>query len=199
MQLAAQVLTFFDPRTGTIPGANRIERRLSDLRGYFADERAYAAALAQGDPLLYTVTAVEPAEGDGALHYAIGRLEPGRIGDEYYMTKGHYHAWRPAAEVYIGLNGVGAMLLEGEGSQESRLVPLEANCIIYVPGHTAHRTINTGDDPLTYLGIYPATAGHDYGTIATRNFRHVVVAVDGKPTLLQRSHFLASLSQRGKT
>jgi len=171
------------------------ERHLSELRGYFADEDAYAAALAQGDLVLYTMAAVEPATGDGALHYAIAQLMPGRIGAEYYMTKGHYHAWRPAAEVYIGLSGAGVLLLESEETEEGCLTPLEPNCIVYVPGHTAHRTINTGDVPLTYLGIYPANAGHDYGAIATRNFRQVVIAVDGQPILLDRDQFLASLHQ----
>lgn len=200
MQFAPSLLTHFDPHTGAIPGGNETTRRLSELCDYFADEEAYAAALAQGDPILYTMTAVEPAGGDGALHYAIARLAPGRIGAEYYMTKGHYHAWRAAAEVYIGLSGAGVMLLEDEASEESRLVPLTPNSIVYVPGHTAHRTINTGDVPLTYLGVYPATAGHDYGAIATRNFRRVVVAMHGQPTLLDRDAFLASLSQdNGRT
>jgi glucose-6-phosphate isomerase len=139
------------------------------------------------------MAAVEPDTGDGALHYTLARLMPGRIGAEYYMTKGHYHAWRPAAELYLGLSGVGVLLLESEATGEGRLIPLELNTVVYVPGHTAHRTINTGDVPLTYLGIYPANAGHDYEAIATRNFRQVVVAVDGRPALLERNQFLASL------
>ena len=197
MQLVtAQLFTRFDPLTGSVSGSHETERRLSELRGSFADESAFATALAQSDPILYTMSSVEPATGDGALHYAVARLMPGRIGEEYYMTKGHYHAWRPAAEVYIGLSGSGLMLLEDEESEESRLLPLETNSIVYVPGHTAHRTINTGEAPLVYLGIYPAAAGHDYGVIAARNFRKVVVAVDGQPTLLERSEYLATLSRR---
>ena len=31
--------------------------------------------------------------------------------------------------------------------------------------------MNTGNVPLTYLGVYPAKAGHDYAAIAGRNFR----------------------------
>ncbi len=113
-------------------------------------------------------------------------IMPGRIGAEYYLTKGHFHAWRPAAELYIGLRGEGVMLLEDEATGESKLVPLIPNSAVYVPGFTAHRTINTGKVPLTYLGVYPAQAGHDYGLIAERNFRKVVLAVDGKPTLRDR-------------
>jgi glucose-6-phosphate isomerase len=112
------------------------------------------------------------------------------------MTKGHYHAWRPAAEVYIGLSGEGLMLFEHETSGETRLLPFTANSVIYVPGFTAHRTLNTGDVPLSYLGIYPAAAGHDYGAIAERNFKKVVVAVDGQPTLMEREAFLEKLEIR---
>src|SRR5437667_1345458 len=119
-----KLLTHFDPVAGTIAGAARTERRLSDLRGIFADTAAYERMLAEGDPMIYSVESIEPADGEGDLYFGIGNIASGRIGDEYYMTKGHFHAWRPAAEVYIGLGGKGAMLLESEDSAESMLLPL---------------------------------------------------------------------------
>lgn len=164
-----------------------VRRRLSDLKGCFLDPVAYESALAQGDPLLYEVSAVEPAVGDGQLHYGLGILYPGKVGSEYYLTKGHYHSHRPAAEIYIGLKGTGCMLLEDEASGESKVVPLEAQSAVYVPGHAAHRTMNTGDEPLVYIGVYPANAGHDYGAIAERNFRMALIERDGKPTLVGRT------------
>jgi glucose-6-phosphate isomerase len=163
-----------------------VKRYLADLRGSFADAAAYEAALAQGNPLLYEVSAVEPASGDGQLHYGLGILYPGKIGDEYYLTKGHYHTHRPAAEIYIGLKGEGAMILEDEATGETRLVPLRANGAVYIPGHTAHRTVNTGTEPLVYIGVYPSNAGHDYGAIAKKNFRKIVVERNGQPVLLDR-------------
>jgi glucose-6-phosphate isomerase len=163
-----------------------VKRYLADLRGCFADSAAYEAALARGNPLLYEVTAVEPATGDGQLHYGLGIIYPGKIGDEYHLTKGHYHSHRPAAEIYIGLKGEGAMLLEDESTAETRMVPLRANSAVYVPGHTAHRTMNTGAGPLVYLGIYPSNAGHDYGAIAEKNFAQIVVERDGQPALIAR-------------
>lgn len=164
-----------------------VRRYLSDLAGSFADTEAYDAALKAGNPLLYEVTAVESATGDGQLHYGLGILYPGKIGSEYYLTKGHYHSYRPAAEVYVGLRGEGAMLLEDEQTGESRMVPLRANSVVYVPGHTAHRTVNTGAEPLVYLGIYPSNAGHDYGAIAQRNFRKIIVEENGQPVLRGRN------------
>jgi len=192
MQALFPQLTQFDPTTGTLEGAPLLERRLSDLSGYFADEAAYKTALAQENTLLYTVANVEPAQTEGALHYGISCIMPGRVGQEYFMTKGHYHAWRPAAEYYIGLRGTGLLLLEDEKTGKCWSLPMTPNSGLYVPGHTAHRTVNTGTEPLAFLGIYPFNASHDYGSIVERNFKHVVVAVDGKPTVMERSAFLRS-------
>jgi len=178
-----------DFEAGRIEGGDFLERRLSDLRGYFADGTAHAEAVERGDPLVYTVSSVVGATGDGALHYSLVVLMPGRVGREYYMTKGHYHAWRPAAEVYLGVRGEGVMLLEEQESGLSRLLPLRRNEAVYVPGHTAHRTVNTGDGPLVFLGVYPAEAGHDYATLAARNFRCVVCEQDGAPAMVDRLEF----------
>jgi glucose-6-phosphate isomerase len=189
----------FDPETGEVQGVPATERRLSDLRGYFADATAYEAALVAGNPLLYSLASVTPGTGPGALHYGIGRLMPGRVGQEYYMTKGHFHAWREAAEVYLGLSGEGVMLLEDESGGECRMVPLRPHHVVYVPGCTAHRTINTGRAPLVYLGVYPADAGYDYGMVAERNFRKLVVERDGQPVLIERDEFLRARSGNPKS
>ena len=186
-----ELLSRFDPVTGTIPGAPLVKRHLSDLRGCFANAVAFEAALRAGDPLVYSVASVEPANSDGDLHYGLGLLMPGRIGSEYFMTRGHLHTWRPAAEFYFGLSGEGVMLLEDEATGESRTVPLRPHHAVYVPGHTAHRTVNVGLTPLTYVGVYPAKAGHDYGAIARSNFRCVVVERDGQPVVMERAQMIS--------
>jgi glucose-6-phosphate isomerase len=181
------LLSCFDPATGKIADAATTKRHLSDLRGCFADTAAYEAALASGNALVHSVAAVEPADGDGDLHYGVGLIMPGQIGREYFMTKGHLHAWRPAAEFYFGLSGEGVMLLEDELTGQSRLAPLRPHHAVYVPCHTAHRTMNTGPAPLTYIGVHPAKAGHDYSAIAQRNFRCVVIERDGQPAIIERN------------
>ena len=37
---------------------------------------------------------------------------PGKVGDEYFMTKGHFHTILETCEVYYTLSGQGAMLME---------------------------------------------------------------------------------------
>lgn len=164
----------------------RAERFLHDLAGCFENAATYDQACADGNPLVYTVSSITPGAGAGALHYGLGMIQPGRVGDEYYLTRGHLHSWRAASEVYVGLRGAGMMLLEDERDGTCRAHPLEANTVVYVPGYTAHRTVNTGAEPLVYLGIYPAEAGHDYGALKTENFKQVVVATPDGPRVRPR-------------
>lgn len=174
-----------DLDAGTLADRPVTRRHLADLRGAFADSAAWERRLAE-NPLLYTVASMDAAGGEGQLHYGLGVLHPGKVGDEYFLTKGHYHEDRACAEVYVGLRGEGLMLLEDEESPECRSVALGAGRVVYVPGFTAHRTVNTGSEPLVYLGIYPSHAGHDYGSLAERNFKQVVVEREGRPAVVLR-------------
>ncbi len=182
----------FDPMTGDIAGRAPTSRRLSDLSASFADQQACSRLLAE-NPVIYRVTQVEEHIGEGQIHYGIGILMPGKVGREYFMTKGHLHEWRPAAEVYIGLRGRGMMVLEDERTGECYAVPLEANSTVYVPGYAAHRTVNVGDEPLVYWGVLSSDAGHDYGTVGVRNFSKVLVEREGQPVLMPRADFLREL------
>lgn len=179
----------FDPATGLIPNREASSRYLSELSGCFADEYACQTMLSRGDPLVYGVTNLDLANGEGQLHYGLGIIRPGKVGREYFMTRGHLHAWRPAAEVYICLQGQGMMILEHESDGPASLLPFSANSVVYVPGYTAHRTVNIGTQPLVYWGILSAKAGHDYEAVGRRNFSQVVVELNGQPTVLQRGEY----------
>jgi glucose-6-phosphate isomerase len=110
-----------------IEWAKQTERRLSSLEDFFTEEEAYELALQKNDPVIYYVQGISPADGAGDLHYGWGTLMPGKIGLEYYLTKGHFHSWREAAEVYIGLEDRGFMLFEGEESGVSKMLYLLNN------------------------------------------------------------------------
>lgn len=188
----------FNPATPIAENLDTTCRYLSDLEGVFADASSYQNALSVGNPLLYQVQGTTWGTNGADLICAFGMLYPGKIGDEYFLTKGHYHTRREAAEIYQGLSGEGYMLLEDEFTHETQLLPLMPNTIVYVPGHTAHRTINTGTVPLTYIGINVADAGHDYGAIQERNFKKVVIERDNKPVMVDRAEYLQSLKGSAK-
>jgi glucose-6-phosphate isomerase len=180
-----------------IEGRQTSQRWLSELVDVFASSVAYENALQSGDKLVYSVTTIEPAVGEGQLHYGLGVVLPGKVGDEYFLTRGHLHAFRAAAEVYICLRGIGLMLLEDERSGECRSIRMAPESAVYVPGYNAHRTVNTGNEPLVYWGVYPHNAGHDYQTIQQRNFKQVVVCIETEPVVIDRSEYLKRMASKG--
>jgi glucose-6-phosphate isomerase len=154
---------------------NHIRRTLSSLRGQFLDNEAYNARLAQDDELLYEVYEFKRPEVVGELLSGISVVHPGKVGEEYFMTKGHFHEVLDTAEVYYCLSGKGVMVMEtpeGEWSVED----LTPGAMLYVPPRWAHRSVNTSpDEDLVTFFVYPGNAGHDYGTIETQGFRKLVV------------------------
>ena len=160
-----------------------VKRKISDMKNQFSDEEAAQKAIENGNPVLYEFNSLLNEEKNGALAFGTTIIYPGKIGDEYYMTKGHFHTILDTAEVYYCLSGQGFMLMETpEGDVDLKeLNPGEA---VYVPGRWAHRSINHGTEPFVMLFVYPADSGHDYGTIETKGYRKLVVEKDGKPVMI---------------
>ena len=159
-------------------------RRISQMRGMYADEKATERAICEGgDPIVYEFYELGAPERPGCLAFGASITYPGKIGDEYYMTKGHFHTILETAEVYYTLSGEGRMLTENpEG--DVALHVLAPGTAVYVPERYAHRTINTGAAPLVTFFTFRADAGHDYGTIETKGFRNLVLeGADGRPLL----------------
>ena len=174
-----------DLQTGVIaPTTGVVERRLRDMRQMYADAAAVDRILAEeGDRLIYEVYPVALPEAAGHVLYSTTIIHPGRVGDEYHMTKGHFHTRRATAEVYLGLSGEGYLVLQSDAGAV-RGVPMRAGTVAYVPPNWAHRTANTGDVPFVFFAAWPGDAGHDYGTIEQTGFARVLVAREGRPTLV---------------
>ena len=168
-----------------------ITRSLSSMRGQFADEEAYLRLLATGDPVLYEVFEFKRPEVPGELLSGVSVVHPGKVGDEYYMTRGHFHEVLETAEVYYCLSGRGMMVMEtpeGEWSVKA----LEPGAILYVPPRWAHRSVNTGTgEDLVTLFVYPAHAGHDYGAIERKGFRKLVVDRGGGPEVVDNARWVS--------
>jgi len=158
-------------------------RRLSSMRGQYHDAAAFDAQLAVDDAVLYEVYMVERPAEDGELSSGLTILHPGKVGDEYFMTKGHFHAILETGEVYYCLSGRGCMVMETpEG--EWHVAEMTPGAVVYVPPRWAHRSVNTSDaDDLVFFWVFPANAGHDYGSIERQGFRKRVVSRDGAVTV----------------
>jgi glucose-6-phosphate isomerase, archaeal len=167
-----------DAATGDVePQGPITERRVSDLQGLVADEAAWRRAVDRGNPIVYRVVAAPVPEVAGELPFSITTIEPGAIGDEYYMTKGHAHP-APEGELYVGLVGRGILLLFD--GREARAVDMGPGVAGYVPPGWAHRTVNVADEPFRFLAVYPGTAGHDYEAVARTGMgARVVRSADG--------------------
>jgi glucose-6-phosphate isomerase len=169
--------TFTIPSPNYIPSKfdNHIQRRLSSLHGYFLDQKAYEVALTLGDTLVYEVYELKRPEIPGELLHGVSVIYPGKIGREFYMTKGHFHAVLETAEVYYCLGGEGYMVMETPQG-DTRVEPLTPGKVLYVPPLWAHRSICTSrQEPLAIFFVYPGHSGHDYGTIETQGFRKLVL------------------------
>jgi glucose-6-phosphate isomerase, archaeal len=169
--------SFILPTPSLIPTHfdNHIERRLSALHGQFLEQAAYQARLAEADDLLYEVYEIQRPHTSGELLTGISIVHPGKIGREFFMTKGHFHSVLETAETYLCLKGEGFMVMENpEGDWQ--VEPLAPGKVLYVPPRWAHRSVCTSrqEDLVTFF-IYPGHSGHDYGTIEGQGFRKLVV------------------------
>ena len=155
---------------GGMDGATgHYEKRLSELAGLYMDTAAHAVAVQRdGDPMVYAVDDFRPSADAGDMIFGVTRMRPGKIGDEFYLTRGHIHAKADRPEIYHGQSGRGLMLMESpEG--ETRVIEIGPNSVCYVPPYWIHRSINVGTDDLLMAFSYPADAGQDYGIIAHSN------------------------------
>jgi glucose-6-phosphate isomerase, archaeal len=181
-------MVHIDFETGRLEGRTVVEiaRTLGDLKGVFRDEAAFRAL----DPatVVYRVQSYAPVDDgiEGGLFWGTTFLEPGVVGDEYFMTKGHFHARRNRAEYYVTVSGRGALVLMSE-DRCTRFEEMTPGSVHYIPGFTAHRVANTGADTLSFTACWPSDAGHDYDTVAKAGFSARLRRVSGRPELLPAS------------
>jgi len=156
---------------------------LKDLIDIFKDEQALSSS--DGEKTIYQVQAITPVNKgvEGGLFYGTTVINPGKIGNEYYMTKGHSHQKTEKAEFYWGIQGEGLLLLmdKDRNSWAEKMFP---GSLHYIHANIAHRTANTGNTPLIFGACWPSDAGHNYQEIIDKGFSARILEVDGIPTLV---------------
>ncbi|GLS21784.1 putative glucose-6-phosphate isomerase 1 [Labrys miyagiensis] len=170
-----------DVEKGELSGAsNRYTRTMADLAGLYADGSAYKAVLAElGDTVVYEVTDFKPSADAGDMIIGVTRMIPGRVGDEYFLTRGHIHANANRPEMYYGEAGYGLMLLESPAG-EIRTVEIGPRSLCYVPPYWIHRSVNVGTTELVMTFAYPADSGQDYDIIAKAGGMRSRIVDDGR-------------------
>jgi glucose-6-phosphate isomerase, archaeal len=141
------------------PEGPTLTRRMSDLEGLFLDQDAWRESAESDNPIVYTVTSSPVPEVDRELPQSITTIHPGATSGELWMTKGHQHP-NHQGEIYLALGGLGGLVMF-DGS-ERRYIEMTPGTIGYIPPGWAHRSVNAGPDPYSFLAVYPGGAGHDY-------------------------------------
>ena len=173
----------FDLLTGRSDMAAMGVRRLSQMEGMYQDEAAWRAAVENGDPVAYAFHELPVPQTAGDLAFGYSVVNPGKVGNEYYFTRGHYHNILETGEVYHCMSGHGYLLLENPEGDWSALELLPGR-VVYVPPRYAHRSINVSpSEKLATYFVFRADAGHDYGTIKTRGYRKLLVERNGAPAI----------------
>ena len=158
-------------------------RVLKDLKGIFADDEAFYRM----DPNIevYRVSSLLPVpEGTpGGVYMGITYIAPGLIGNEYFMTKGHFHKNPYSAECYWGVKGHGMLILM-DNKRNTWAEEMLPGTLHYIQAGIAHRVANVGDEELVFSACWPSDAGHDYETIACDGFACRLLKIDGVPKLI---------------
>jgi len=171
--------------TGIMRGAavQQATKTLGDLAGIFHDTDSFRRM--DESTVVYRVQWAEPVvQGtEGGLFWGSTIIQPGRVGDEFFMTHGHFHAKRDRGEYYGAISGKGLLMLV----DEDRAIRTEAifpGSLHFIAGGLAHRVVNTGDDPLIFWACWPSDAGHDYASIKTKGFGARVLLRNGGPAVV---------------
>ncbi len=171
--------------TGRIVGPSMHEsvKTLGQMQGLFHSEDAFERM--DLNMIVYRVQWVSPVPDgtEGGLFWGTTVIEPGTVGDEYFMTHGHFHAKRDRAEYYGCTEGKGMLIMMDTARRTwgERMAP---GSLHYIAGNVAHRVANTGQTQLKFTACWPSDAGHDYASIRQEGFGARVFSCDGKAVLV---------------
>ena len=160
-------------------------RKLKDIKDIFKQKEFLKNI--DMEQTAYSVQAWMPVpEGtEGGLFFGASTIFPGKVGNEYFMTKGHFHKISGRAEFYWGIKGEGMLILM-DRERKTWAEKVFAGSIHYIGGEIAHRLANTGHEELIVGACWPSDAGHDYDEIAVNGFSARLVDIEGIPTLVRK-------------
>lgn len=163
---------------------------------------------------------MDPSADGPEVHYHMVRggsgqrnitiWEPGKVGDEYIKTYGHYHVGK-LDETYWVLYGEGIVLVQkrvvdssgnpiDDEIEQVYAVHVKPGDSLFIPAEWGHLVANiaktffvTADDsPVNFEEVDPVSLpGHaDYEAVKKmQGFCYYVVAKDGKPTLVRNERY----------
>lgn len=178
-------LLVFEPNNWFLTGkeVNTSLKTIGQLKGVFIDENSRIAM--NQDLPVYSVQTFQPSDDSAPGGLSIGNttIYPGKVGNEFFMTRGHLHAKADRTEFYWGVNGNGLILLMNNDG-DCRVEKMFAGSIHYIDRFHAHRVVNTGSVPLSFGACWPSDAGHNYEIIEQLGFTTRVMDSKHGPVLI---------------
>jgi glucose-6-phosphate isomerase, archaeal len=156
-------------QTGQLDGdVVRSERVVGDLLPLWQDQDS---AMQQKAEVVYETQSwlCRPDGTEGAVLWASTKIYSGSVGGEHFMTRGHFHTKPTHGELIIVASGIGVLLLM-DRERNCQQLQLSPGVTYYIDGTLAHRTVNTGREPLIFWCSWPADCGHDYTSIEQDGF-----------------------------
>jgi glucose-6-phosphate isomerase len=180
-----------DFETGVFrPSPHLVQRRISDLAMMFHDKETVEREIADGDKVVYEILYHPFITSVSDMGLGVTRIFPGTVGDEYHMTKGHFHEAGDQPEIYFCVRGEGHLLMQ-TAAGDFLAEEWRPGTITHIPPMWAHRVVNTGSEMLFFVASYHLSAGHEYAPIEARGFAKRVVERDGGPLLVDDERWTA--------
>ncbi|MBC7889675.1 MAG: glucose-6-phosphate isomerase [Ferruginibacter sp.] len=162
------------------------QRTIKDIANIFLDHAALQSMPEETPVYAVQVWFPVPENTSAGLFFGTSTIMPGKVGKEYFMTKGHFHARSDRAEFYWGVQGKGMLILM-DRNRNTWAEEVFPGSLHYIGGETAHRLANTGNENLVVGACWPSDAGYNYDEIALHGFSARLLEIDGKPQLVDSS------------
>jgi glucose-6-phosphate isomerase, archaeal len=173
-------LAFLNPETLQIePNTGGYKKYFRELAVIYADEAAFGRLEETfGESVAYRVDEARFSDHGSDLITGISVLEPGKVGREFFMTRGHLHQRADRPETYYCVAGHGVLLLESLAG-EIKAMEMRPGSLVYVPPFWLHRSVNVGESVFATLFSYPADSGQNFEIVRQANgFKKLVVSGD---------------------
>lgn len=170
---SAGLEVYFDPESGElvfpqIPNfSGPAIRKLEDARDFLMDPQN------TGPDILYwmyrDVSLPQDREkiGSANLRYDLTVFSPGKIGEEFIKSIGHYHPKTPSGEaypeIYEVLFGEAIFLLQDENVADAIVIEAGRGAQVFVPPGYGHVTINPSKDFLVTANVISNKFTSEYG------------------------------------
>ena len=196
MQKIDPILADLKIITGNFPQATgHYSKTFDELEGMYENEQEFQKMLPKWrNRVVYEVWEHRASKNKGDLVFGTSVMKPGRVGDEFFLTRGHQHQKAYCSETYFCLRGKGVLLMESPDG-EIKALKLVKGQLVYVPPFWIHRSVNIGDTELITLFTYNSDAGQNYEILKKRGgMRMRVLQKNRNPwTLVPNKQYRPSL------